>query len=418
MTSSLVIVELPHGDESVTDPSKKPRVEMSEMFLALKPGPFIVRDKGDPELLLKEFVKYKENFKEFLVVTKSGGKHTAGHAAVDNVACEGCTISKACLRLMGGEEMKVLFEHVGKVEEGDTFEGALEKIENGVKKQTNQSAARFKLMQQYPQGGRHFAEWFPKVKEQADRISWEGYDAKMAARDAILYQTDDKRLQKKILTEDMSYDDTVKYGLAMEQNQKKVEEIRGVKVERKEEVAAVEEKESLEELVRSLRDKLAASGPGGGGARSKGSCRTCPFPTHKEQGKCPGKSMECFACQGHGHMKGSAACSQTKGDATKKKKQKARNVKEESSDDTEDVGRVKEESIDENKVRAVGEKKSEEAKIVVTSLSSDTNDSKETEIKLLIDSGVNRSLLSEQDWRKVKLKDGRSPVLKKCDTKF
>ena len=72
------------------------------------------------------------------------------------------------------------------------------------------------------------------MKEQADRISWEDYDAKMAARDAILYQTDDKRLQKKILTEDMSYDDTVKYGLAMEQNQKKVEEIRGVKVERKE----------------------------------------------------------------------------------------------------------------------------------------------------------------------------------------
>ena len=50
----------------------------------------------------------------------------------------------------GGEEMKVLFEHVGKVEEGDTFEGALEKTEKGVMKQTNQSAARFKLMQQYP----------------------------------------------------------------------------------------------------------------------------------------------------------------------------------------------------------------------------------------------------------------------------
>ena len=242
---------------------------MSEMFLALKPEPFVVRDKGDPEQLFKEFIKYKDNFKEFLVVTKSGGKHTAGHVVEAGVACEGCTISKACLRLMGGEEMKMLFEHVGKVEEKDTFEGALEKIETGIKKQTNQSAARFKLMQQYPQGGRHFAEWFPKVREQADRISWEGYDAKMAARDAILYQTDDRRLQKKILTEDWSYDDTVKYGLAMEQNQKKVEDIRGVKVERKEEVAAVEENESLEELVRSLRDKLAASGAGGGGADPK-----------------------------------------------------------------------------------------------------------------------------------------------------
>ena len=43
-----------------------------------------------------------------------------------------------------------------------------------------------------------------------------------------------------------------------------MEEIRGVKVERKEEVAAVEEKESLEELVRSLRDRLGASGAAGG----------------------------------------------------------------------------------------------------------------------------------------------------------
>ena len=41
---------------------------MSEMFLTLKPGPFVVRDKGDPKQLFKEFVRYKE----FLVVTKSG----------------------------------------------------------------------------------------------------------------------------------------------------------------------------------------------------------------------------------------------------------------------------------------------------------------------------------------------------------
>ena len=106
-------------------------------------------------------------------------------------------------------------------------------------------------------------------------------------------------------------------------------------------------------------------------------------------------------------MKGSAACPQTKGDAVKKKKLKAKNVKEDRSDDTEDVGRVKEELTDENKVRALGEKKSEEAKVVVTSLSSETGDSKETKMKLLIDSGVNRSLISEQtgtrsSWQMVK----------------
>ena len=35
------------------------------------------------------------------MVTKSEGKHTAGHAVVENVACQGCTISKACLKIIG-----------------------------------------------------------------------------------------------------------------------------------------------------------------------------------------------------------------------------------------------------------------------------------------------------------------------------
>ena len=50
----------------------------------------------------------------------------------------------------------------------------------------------------------------------------------------ILYQTDDKKLQKKILTEYLSYDDAVKFGLAMEQNTKKVDNIRGASESREE----------------------------------------------------------------------------------------------------------------------------------------------------------------------------------------
>jgi len=45
-----------------------------------------------------------------------------------------------------------------------------------------------------------------------------------AARDAILCQTDAKNLMKKIISEDLNFDDTVKYGLAMEQGAKKVNE--------------------------------------------------------------------------------------------------------------------------------------------------------------------------------------------------
>ena len=50
------------------------------------------------------------------------------------------------------------------------------------------------------------------------------YDVDAAARDAILIQTGDKKLQQKILSEDLNYANMVKYGLSLEQG-KKVEEI-------------------------------------------------------------------------------------------------------------------------------------------------------------------------------------------------
>ena len=71
-----------------------------------------------------------------------------------------------------------------------------------------------------------FAECYVKFKEQADRWVSAGYDAKAAARDAILYQTDNKNLMKKIISEDLNFDDIVKYGLAMEQGSHKVEQMR------------------------------------------------------------------------------------------------------------------------------------------------------------------------------------------------
>jgi len=73
------------------------------------------------------------------------------------------------MRLIGGDEMKRLFDHAGKVANADTFEQAIKKVSNGIKKQTNQATARFKLFQQMPQAGQCFAEWYTKAKEQAYR---------------------------------------------------------------------------------------------------------------------------------------------------------------------------------------------------------------------------------------------------------
>ena len=71
--------------------------------------------------------------------------------------------------------------------DGDTYKAAIEKVRTGITAQTNQAMVRFKLMIEMSQSGRVFSEWRPKVKEQAVGCVWNGYDAKMAARDALLH---------------------------------------------------------------------------------------------------------------------------------------------------------------------------------------------------------------------------------------
>ena len=45
--------------------------------------------------------------------------------------------------------------------------------------------------------------------KQARRCTWQGYDEKAVDRNAILYQTTDAKLRKKILAENLNYEDTV-----------------------------------------------------------------------------------------------------------------------------------------------------------------------------------------------------------------
>ena len=146
-------------------------------------------------------------------------------------------------------------------------------------------------------------------------------------------QTQDKKLQQKILAEDLSYADTVKYGLAFEQGRKKVEEINTNR--NKQEDTRVSR---LEEQVRRLQTTRSST---------SGSCLTCTRPTHTE-GECPGKKVECFTCGLVGHFKGSAACKGKKAaGGKKKKKEKANQVEEQTkaddeASDTDSIGRVAE----------------------------------------------------------------------------
>ena len=373
-----------------------------EYAALLKPPPFSVSKVGDPEQLLQDFVEYVKTFRKFVLATGVGGEHTVGHAA-----CEGCSKTKATLELVGGKDMCVLYEHVGVVVAGDTFDAAMKKIEDGIKCQTNQATARFKLFTKMPQGGLSFAEWYPKIRDQAERCIWTNYDAKQAARDALLFQTDSAKLQKKVIAEELDYDNVVKYGLAFEQGEKKVEQMRaqtgGVRQEQ-ERVARLEGKVRQLELHK--------------GGKKKG-CRTCTRGLH--EGRCPGLDMNCFACRLDGHMKGSSACKKPKAPNKGKKKKKeeatARQVEDSSeaaSTDSEDANRV----MEVNQVRAVKQEHTMHTKVGLTPIDHGVEGA-QAKVKLLIDSGVYKTLLSEKDWQVVKQSQGaRKAKLKINRTKF
>ena len=75
---------------------------MAEMLNLLKPAPFKVKSKGDPEQLHIKVEKYVDNFKEFHTATEVDGEHTADRAVVDDHHCEGCKKAKAYRKLIGG----------------------------------------------------------------------------------------------------------------------------------------------------------------------------------------------------------------------------------------------------------------------------------------------------------------------------
>ena len=186
----------------------------------LRPEPFKCKKKGDSEQLLQDFKEYRNKMELFFKAAKAVEAHTgdpAGRSAQGHRACPSCEQEKAIVIMVGGEEMNKLFQHVGKVLDEDTYVSAMDKVEQGIRLLTNQATARFKLFQEMPQDGRGFREWAQLVVEQANRCDWNQYDESKAARDAILFQMDDKKLRRKIIAEDPALQEVIKLGIANEQ---------------------------------------------------------------------------------------------------------------------------------------------------------------------------------------------------------
>ena len=120
------------------------------------------------------------------------------------------------------------------------------------------------------------------------------------------------------------------------------------------------------------------------------------------------------------HLKNTKTCPKKK----KVKKEATRRLESDQSelsnesDSEESVGRVEEESEDVRALKDNVELKSEEALMKVI-IKDHKELSKPVYVKLLIDSGVHKTLLSEKDWDRVKPMRGNKPAkLKVCHTRF
>ena len=176
---------------------------MAGLATLASPGPFKARKK-DSEKLLTDFNLYIKAINHLMTLTDNANATDAK--------------KKAMLQAIGGVDMIWLFEHHGKVVDTDTYAGAVAKIKTALEGQTNQASIRHTLFTKMPQGDKPFAMWWSEVKEQSEKCTFNGYDSKMACRDAIVYQTSSKKLRKRVLNEDLDLEATVKLGLMEEQS--------------------------------------------------------------------------------------------------------------------------------------------------------------------------------------------------------
>ena len=83
----------------------------------------------------KDWEEYISGFKAFLRATKRVKGHN--NPEIAGMPCEGCKDTKSLLILAGGTEVKMLFNHEGKVVEADSWEEVLDKISRGIAGQAN-----------------------------------------------------------------------------------------------------------------------------------------------------------------------------------------------------------------------------------------------------------------------------------------
>ena len=76
------------------------------------------------------------------------------------------------------------------------------------------------LLSNFPQGAKSFERWSQESSNAARLISYDNYDWKQAAVDAMILQTSCPKLRERALQENATYDSLMKFGIAKEQSAK------------------------------------------------------------------------------------------------------------------------------------------------------------------------------------------------------
>ena len=329
---------------------------------------------ADPGATLKRFDDYIKQMKLLftLVFRKADG------TAYPPTDAE----KKAMTLLKGGKDMHTLFEHVGSVAEGETFEEAINKIRTQLTERTNKVVQRNMLLSNFPQGSKTFEKWSQEVSDAAKLIDYENYNWKQAAVDAILLQTSSKKLRERALQENVDFDNLLKIGIAKEQSEKGAallehasgqssvdEEVRRLRIEN--ESLKMKGTQNRESSWQSKDTKL---------------CPRCSSERCTQGTRCPANGKRCSSCGKMNHF--ARAC------RVPKKRNTVGRFDDHGDSETEElkciiVGKIENQNGSSNL----------ETTVMVRGIA---NQQSGVPIKLITDSGVSKTLLNYNDWAAIK----------------
>ena len=302
---------------------------------------------------------------------------------------------KAMLLFKGGDDMKNLFQYVGKVDDGDSYDQTVEKIKKGLSDRTNKVVQRNLLLADFPQGTKSFEKWSQEISNTAKLISYDEYDWKQATVDAILLQTSNARLRERALQENTSYDDLMKMGVTKEQSARGAALLErastgtsssNVRVKMEEEVRRLQHEN---QKLRSRKDDL---------------CPRCGRNSCTQGSKCPANGQKCHKCGNENHFSKMCRTSARNKQSSEKEKNRRAAPKK---------GRKKRHSF--GQLSSAEESESEESsgRVVVGQLCTKTIGAKidvcgvlsadgGKRMELATDTGISKTLLNRNDWEKIK----------------